>query len=328
LNVVDEAQALAAVIDLRGGTVSARKLAAAVGHSEGWVRSRLALLTLPDPALDALHAGQIAIEVATALTAAAEHPELIEQLVGQRGLTVWQVESGHRSLPAAIAVQETSSVLAAAGLLAVDEDDWRANQATWKTLDDLRVDTDAHRSEPCHAVVVKCRYDGTVVEIPVCMEPRRHRGRKPDSELVVAPTLPSEVDQAATVERRERRQATEARNEWLTDRLRTGRQIAVADAFPLAVTTWIDSAPYPVLQRAVKLLGLDQPSEGFVDYSRLLHDHLGTEPKRLASVAVALVAATARNVPVSRSARPPSPATSTPSNDSATSPPIGNTPNA
>src|SRR6266508_4610293 len=68
LNVVDEAQALAAVIDLRGGTVSARKLAAAVGHSEGWVRARLGLLTLPDAALDALHRGTITLDVATALT--------------------------------------------------------------------------------------------------------------------------------------------------------------------------------------------------------------------------------------------------------------------
>ena len=56
-NIVDEAQALAAVVDLKGGTVSARKLAAATGHSESWVRTRLALLTLPEAALDALHAG-------------------------------------------------------------------------------------------------------------------------------------------------------------------------------------------------------------------------------------------------------------------------------
>ena len=55
----DEAQALAAVIDLRGGTVTAHKLATAVGHSEGWVRTRLALLCLPDSALDALHAATI-----------------------------------------------------------------------------------------------------------------------------------------------------------------------------------------------------------------------------------------------------------------------------
>ena len=78
LNIVDEAQALAAVIDLRGGAVTARKLAAAVGHREGWVRARLGLLCLPDNALDALHAGKISLDVATALTVAVEHPELID----------------------------------------------------------------------------------------------------------------------------------------------------------------------------------------------------------------------------------------------------------
>jgi hypothetical protein len=92
----DEAQALAAVIDLRGGTVSARKLAAAVGHSEGWVRTRLGLLVLPDAALDALHAGTITLDVATALIPIAEHVELVEQLVARPGLSVWQIESAHR----------------------------------------------------------------------------------------------------------------------------------------------------------------------------------------------------------------------------------------
>ena len=64
LSASDETQALA--IDLRGGTVSARKLAAAASHSEGWVRTRLALLRLPDSALDALHAARISLDVATA----------------------------------------------------------------------------------------------------------------------------------------------------------------------------------------------------------------------------------------------------------------------
>ncbi len=58
LSIVEEAQALAAVIDLKGGTVTARRLAKAVGHSEPWVKSRLSLLALTDTALDALHDGK------------------------------------------------------------------------------------------------------------------------------------------------------------------------------------------------------------------------------------------------------------------------------
>jgi ParB/RepB/Spo0J family partition protein len=293
LNVVDEAQALAAVIDLRGGTVSARKLAAAVGHSEGWVRTRLSLLALPDAALDALHAGTITIDVAQALTALAEQPELVEQLVARRGLSVWQVEAAHRQQLTDQALTDATAALDAVGITAVTEDDWREHQRAWKALDELGIDATAHRDESCHAVVVKCRYDATVVEIPVCTEPRRHRGRNPDSELVATAAVSTATDEDATVERRERRQATDTRASWLTDRLATARAIPTGEVFPLAVVTWIDSAPYVTLQRVVKLLGITIDSDGYVDHAGVVLGHLESEPKRLTAVALALVAATA-----------------------------------
>jgi hypothetical protein len=280
------------VIDLRGGSVSARKLAAAVGHSEKWVRSRLALLSLPDVALDALHSGAISIDVATALTPAADHPDLIDDLVATDGLTVWRVESAHRQHLDDLAIDETIARLEATGVRAVTEDDWRENRTTWKTLDELGLDQDAHRGEPCHVVVVRTRYDHGVVEIGACTEPRRHRGRKPASELVVPTVEPTEAERAANVERRERRLASEARRDWLTDRLRNGRQIAAADAFPLAIATWIDIAPHMVLEKAAKLLGIEHPESGYVDYSAILAAHVNGEPKRLTGVAVALAAAT------------------------------------
>lgn len=105
-------------------------------------------------------------------------------------------------------MSEAGARIEATGAIAVGEDERRANQTTWKTLDDLGLDVDAHPGESCHTVVVKARYDGTVVEIPACTEPRRHRGRKPDSELVVAPSELAEKDRAASVDRRERRHAT------------------------------------------------------------------------------------------------------------------------
>ena len=43
----------------------------------------------------------------------------------------------------------------------------------------------------------------------------------------------------------------------------------------------------------MKLLGIDHPDEGYVDYSAVLQRHLDAEPKRLATVAVALAAAIA-----------------------------------
>ena len=170
---------------------------------------------------------------------------------------MWHVESAHRKLLADLAVAEAGARIEAAGIAAVGEDEWRANQTAWKTIDDLGLDPEAHRGESCHAVVVKADCDGTVVEIPACTEPRRHRGRKPDSELVVTPSEPSEADQTATVDRRERRHATQSRTEWVSERLRTGRPPAIADAFPLAIATWIDSAPYTAAQKAATLLGIE-----------------------------------------------------------------------
>ena len=292
LNIVDEAQALAAVIDLRGGTVSARKLAAAVGHSEGWVRTRLGLLVLPDAALDALHTGTITLDVAVALVPFAEHIELVEQLVNQRGLSVWQVESAHRKWQADQALASATEALDAAGVAVVREAEWRDNQRSWKSLDDLGVTNEEHQEEPCHAVVVSCRYDGTVVEMPVCNEPRRHRGRSPESNVVVQPAEPSPADLADRADRKERRQATTTRQAWMADRLQ-GRTIAAGEAFPLAVATWIDSASYAVLKHAVELVGVEVPGQGYPDYSALLHGVVADDSKRLATVAVALVAATA-----------------------------------
>ena len=162
------------------------------GRRDLRVVDRLALLCLPDTALDALHAARITLDVATALTAAVDHPDLIDHLVTQRGLSVGQVESAHRKLLADLAVSEVGTRIEATGIVAVGEDEWRANQSAWKTLDELGLDAEAHRGESCHTVVVKARYDGTVVEIPACTEPRRHRGRKPDSELV-APRIGDDV---------------------------------------------------------------------------------------------------------------------------------------
>lgn len=288
LNIVDEAQALAAVIDLRGGSVSPRKLAAAVGHSETWVRSRLSLLTLPDNALDALHDGSITLDVANALTAVVEWPELVDELVAQRNLTVWQIESAHRAHVARLAVQSAVDALNGVGIATVDEAAWRENQRTWKTLDDLGIEPDTHRGESCHAVIVKSRYDGTTVEIPVCTEPKRHRGRNPDSDIVVTPTEPTDEQRAATIDRRERRIAADARTAWLTERL-TGRRIPAADVLELAVATWLDTCSHAVLERTVGLLGIER-GDSYLQ-PRLIHDHIAADPKRLTAVAVALVAA-------------------------------------
>jgi ParB/RepB/Spo0J family partition protein len=290
LNIVDEAQALASVIDLRGG-VSSRRLATAVGHSEGWVRTRLRLLTLPDCALDALHAGKVTLDAATALTDVVDEPDLVEELVHRPNLSVWQIEAASRERAADRAVSEASTALDSAGLRPVGEAEWREQQRSWKTLDDLELDPAAHRREPCHTVVVKAKFDATVVEIPICTEPRRHRGRRPDSELVVPERASTEADRQQQADRRGRKAAADARSSWLSHRL-SGRAVPAAEVVPLAIASWIDSAPYTVVEQASLSLGLSAKNGQRSDPPTLLHQHLADDPKGGAAVALALVAAT------------------------------------
>lgn len=290
LNIVDEAQALAAVIDLRGG-VTARKLAAAVGHSEGWVRTRLALITLPDCALDALHGGKLTLDAATALTEVLDEPDLIDELVRRPNLTVWQIDAARRQLASDRAVDAARTSLVDAGLTPVTEADWQEWQRSWRTLIDLELDVGSHRAEPCHAVIVKPKYDGTVVEVPICTEPRRHRGRKPDSALVVPRHEPTAEQRQQQTDRRSQREAIESRATWLAARL-TGRAVPAAEVVPLAIATWIDSAHYTVVERASRSLGLDAGAGDHPDHARLMRDALASDPKRATTLALALVAAT------------------------------------
>ena len=130
--------------------------------------------------------------------------------------------------------------------------------------------------------------------MPVCTEPKRHRGRNPESAVVVPTVEPSPADLAARAERKERKEATTTRQTWVAERL-AGRPIAAAEAFPLAVATWIDSASYAVLKHAVELVGIEVPDGGYPDYTALLRGIMADDPKRLSTVALALVAATAED---------------------------------
>lgn len=311
LSIVEEAQALAAVIDLKGGTVTARRLAKAVGHSETWVKSRLSLLALTDAALDCLHDGKLTLDVATALTALADQPDVIDQLVsGNRTLSAWQVESTIRALRHEAALAATSERLTAKGTTVVTEQDYADHARAWRTVDDLlgRDQARSHRSEPCHAVVIKASWDGTTVtEIALCTEPRRHKGNQPTSALAVpSPTSGSEVDPAAE-ERRQRRAATQARTEWLTSRLATRNPFPTADATRLALLTWLDTVAAVHAEKAGKLLGLDpSPTErGWIDWNRTLVDAAEADPKRLPVIAATLATVVAEDSSrVSGTARP------------------------
>ena len=292
LSIVEEAQALAAVIDLKGGVLSVPKLAKAVGHSQGWVKTRLSILVLTDRALDALHDGKLTLDVAAALTSLADNPDVIDRLVKQRPLSVWQVEQESRTLRQHATLKIAVERLTAKGVTVVSEADQTEHARLWRTVDHTvgRDQARAHRSEPCHAVLVKVAWDGTTAtEIALCVEPRRHKGAAPASTLPAAiPTIGTDPTGAA--ERRNRKAAAQARTEWLTERLATRHPFPAADATRLALLTWLDSITISQAEKTAVLLGLEAGPTG---WNQVLLASVEADPKRLAPLAatVAIVIA-------------------------------------
>jgi ParB/RepB/Spo0J family partition protein len=292
LSIVEEAQALAAVIDLKGGVMSVPKLAKAVGHSQGWVKTRLSILVLTDRALDALHDGKLTIDVAAALTNLADDPDVMDRLVRQRPLSVWQVEQEIRTLRQHATLTAAVERLTAKGIAVVSETDQAENARVWRTVDDAvgRDQARAHRSEPCHAVLVKVAWDGTTAtEIALCVEPRRHKGATPANTLPAA-IPPLGTDPTGATERRDRKAAAQARTEWLTERLATRHPFPTADATRLALLTWLDTITTSQAKKTAVLLGLEAGPTG---WNKVLLDEVDTDPKRLAPIAatVAIVIA-------------------------------------
>ena len=292
LNIVDEAQALAAVIDLRGG-VSARKLAAAVGHSEGWVRTRLSLLTLPGlrarrpPRREdhprRRHRADRRPGRARAHRGTARRPNL----------SVWQIEAAARQHTTDKAVDDASAALDAAGRrggqrgrvargTAIVEDAGRPRNST-------RPLTEASRATPSSSS------RGTT--------PRWSRSRSAPSHDATEAASPTASSSCHSTNRRRRTvsssstaedgsEATEARAAWLSERLR--RPSRSRSGRGAAGRRDVDR------QRALRRCraGIPQPrrraadGEQRPDHARLLHAHLAADPKRVTAVAVALVAAT------------------------------------
>ena len=172
----------------------------------------------------------------------------------------------------------------------------------------------------------QARFDATVVEIPICTEPRRHRGRKPDSELVVTPTQPNRGRAGRQqLDRRERRRQPRpaprgSASGWRRSRSGSGRVAAGRGD--------VDR------QRALRRCraGIPQPRARALTAS--CDDHAGCSTRTSPPIRSGWRrwrwhwSLPRRGPRPPASARRPSPATSTPSSASATNPPTGNTPNA
>ncbi len=182
--------------------------------------------------------------------------------------------------------------MAAKGITVVTEQDYTEHARTWRTVEDLlgRDQSRGHRTEPCHAIVIKASWDGTSVsEIALCTEPRRHKGHQPVSELVVPSSAPDQVDPAAE-ERRQRRASGQARSEWLTSRLSARNPFPSTEATRLALLTWLGTIAAAHAEKVGKLLGLDPvpTAHGWIDWNHVLVEAAEVDAKRLPVIAATL----------------------------------------
>ena len=280
--------------------MSARKLAAAVGHSEGWVRTRLGPAHAPRrrprraPRRDDHPRRRHGPDRRSPSTSSWSSSSSLAT-----GLSVWQIESAApRAAGRRCAVADASA--------AARRRRGRRRQRGRLAREPAIVE-DAGRPRPRPS-----RRTRTSRATPSCCQvpPRRHRGRDPGLHRAAPPSWPQARQRA-----RRRTGRADSRPSWPSSADRRGappgdraparrgwpsgcggRPIAASDAFPLAVATWIDSAPYAVVEagrRAARRRRTRARLPGLHGASRTASSP--PNPKRLAAVAVALVAATAED---------------------------------
>ena len=192
---------------LVGSGMTQRAAAAATGLSQATISKSLALLKLPEKARGWVDEGKLPIDTAVQLT----------------------------SLPAAEVGRICSAGLPSASRVAVAHENHLREQKRKKVVDDLeaqgveivpsyrgvdvvgatygvQMDEDAHRKEPCSAVVVA--YDGRITW--VCKDPDRHLSPKKSAAKFTDETIEDE-DESYRADLRVREAATARRHAWLRE---------------------------------------------------------------------------------------------------------------
>lgn len=260
LDIADEITAIERLMSLDDALTPA-KLSKRIGKSQAWVRDRMTVTILPASWRTALTKGTLTMSAAVAAASVAdlgtEHVDGVCTLLGDRS---WrdpkQVVDDYRrdlrrgaAFDAAVAKHARDSVVYC-----------EANPlpTTAKRLDALGMTGDqqtAHRSEPCHAVLVTKGWGEKPDIAGVCTEPRRHRsGRGGDSasSLVTSPDRPVGDDGHA---KRKARLARLAYGAEVFARRRGGPTTGELTA--LALPFLVETAGHEALSFAAKLLGLE-----------------------------------------------------------------------
>ena len=287
LNPIEEATAYLRLCEL---DFTVRRLARTVGRSEKHVRSRLALLELPDRAHELIETGRLTLAGAEVLLAAKDRPDVIDEVLADDAIEQGRMESAVRAATrraehaeARIALE---AELAAAGIDVLDE----GVEAT--PLSDLGIDEKTHRVEPCHGVTIRSGYEGPQA-IVVCTDRRRHTKRGGSEVKTDRNGVGSDPEQERT---KERRRVAERRAAFLAETI--GGRLPKPAAVGFALRMLLDRANSNDCGRACRSLGIEAGTNewGSTDWVRPLHAFAeGSETSLLrAAVAVAVAMAESR----------------------------------
>ncbi|HKF00298.1 MAG TPA: ParB/RepB/Spo0J family partition protein [Actinomycetes bacterium] len=220
LNPLEEAAGLFRLTEA-GDTPA--KLARRFGRSKRYVTQRLALLELPTPAQQAIAAGRVPVSAAPHIARLGGHPDRLADLL-DRPPHDWEwavTQALHQAEHAATLAAERTRA-AKRGFPVLDAGWELPGEATQigQRDDQLTVDVDQHRREPCHAIVVLARHEPTSVE--VCTRPDRH---EPTGRSLVKATRPTPNARAKAgrqqtrEQRRADRERTRARQQFQAELL-------------------------------------------------------------------------------------------------------------
>lgn len=287
LNPIEEATAYLRLCEL---DFTVRRLARTVGRSEKHVRSRLALLELPDRAHELIEAGRLTLAGAEVLLAAKDRPEVIDEVLADDAVEQGRIESAVRAATRRAEHAEArvalEAELAAAGIDVLDD----GIEAT--PLAELGIDQKTHRSEPCHGVTIRSGYDRPQA-IDVCTDRRRHSKRGGSEVKTDRTAARSDPEQERA---KERRRVADRRAAFLADTI--GGRLPKTAAVGFALRMLLDRANSNDCGRACRALGIEPGTNdwGSTDWVRPLRafaDRSDTDLLR-AAAAVAVAMAEAR----------------------------------
>lgn len=276
LTVAEEVRAVERLMSLEDGLTPA-KLCRRIGRSQAWVRSRMAVTILPPRWRAAIDSGDLSLAAAEAAATAADlGPDHLDTVCERLASARWGDPAR------AVATYRDDLRRDAAYAAAVERA--QAKWATVCTTDDPPPDRakrlgelfdpagcKAHRSEPCHAAVVRRTSWGDGFEVhEVCTDPRRHSRARVENGN--GSELASDRSRSATSndDSHAKRKGRLARLDHATTVFaKTRGGISQNDLTRLALRGLISEAGREAVGYAATILGYDQPRD--VTTADLLH---------------------------------------------------------